>query len=166
MAGHSKAEIVSALKAAFDNKQLPDLESGNMVFMMSKSAYLYDAGDHNGPHVMFFTALEDGKDGGGWRIGLASFFPVLTGSYRRRNRRRRKGCRRFLCSQSKLQSGPTERPHPCIKSRLTTTQSRHPTELRLGNPTGLPGELLADPRVGKRNRTGRNQHAGLGFADC
>ena len=125
MAGHSKAEIVSALKAAFDNKQLPDLESGNMVFMMSKSAYLYDAGDHNGPHLMFFTALKDGMD---W--GLAhrarQLFPVLTGSYRRRNRPRRKGCRRFLCSQSKLQSGPMERPHPCIKSRLTTTQSRHP----------------------------------------
>ena len=47
MAGHSKAEIVSALKAAFANKQLPDLESGNMVFMMSKSACLYEAGDHN-----------------------------------------------------------------------------------------------------------------------
>jgi hypothetical protein len=47
----SKAEIVTAVKAAFDNKQLPDLESGNMVFMMSKSAYLYDAGDHNGPHL-------------------------------------------------------------------------------------------------------------------
>ena len=26
MAGHSKAEIVSAIKAAFDNQQLPDLE--------------------------------------------------------------------------------------------------------------------------------------------
>jgi hypothetical protein len=69
---------VSAIKAAFDNKQLPDLESGNMVFMMSKSAYQYDEGDHNGPHLMFFTALKDGKDLGGWRIGLASFFrPVL-----------------------------------------------------------------------------------------
>ena len=44
MASHSKAEIVSALKAAFANKQLPDLENGNMVFMMSKSAYLFDAG--------------------------------------------------------------------------------------------------------------------------
>jgi len=44
MAGHSKAEIVAALKAAFSNKQLPDIENGNMVFMMSKSAYLYDAG--------------------------------------------------------------------------------------------------------------------------
>jgi len=38
MAGHSKAEIVSAVKAAFDNKQLPDLENGNMVFMMSKAS--------------------------------------------------------------------------------------------------------------------------------
>jgi hypothetical protein len=77
MAGHSKAEIRSALKAAFDNKQLPDLENGNMVFMMSKSAYLYDAGDHNGPHVMFFTALKDGKD---WGAG-ASGSPVFAGPY-------------------------------------------------------------------------------------
>ena len=77
MAGHSKAEIVSALKAAFDNKQLPDLESGNIVFMMSKSAYLYDAGDHNGPHLMFFTALKDGKD---WGAG-ASGSPVVSGPY-------------------------------------------------------------------------------------
>jgi hypothetical protein len=77
MAGHSKAEIVSALKAAFANKQLPDLESGNMVFMMSKSAYLYDAGDHNGPHLMFFTALKDGKDWGADAHGS----PVFAGPY-------------------------------------------------------------------------------------
>lgn len=77
LAGHSRAEIVSALKTAFANKQLPGLESGNMVFMMSKSAYLYDAGDHNGPHVMFFTALKDGKD---WGAG-ASGSPVFAGPY-------------------------------------------------------------------------------------
>jgi hypothetical protein len=77
MAGHSKAEIVSALKAAFDKKQLPDLENGNMVFMMSKSAYLFDAGDHNGPHLMFFTALQDGKD---WGAG-ASGSPVFSAPY-------------------------------------------------------------------------------------
>jgi hypothetical protein len=86
------------------------------VFMMSKSAYLYDAGDHNGPHVMFFTALKDGMD---WGLAYRArqFLLVLTGSYRRRNRPRRKGCRRFLCSQSQLQSGLTERSHPSIKSR-------------------------------------------------
>jgi hypothetical protein len=65
MAGHSKAEIVSAIKAAFDNKQLPDLENGAMAFMMSKSAYLTAERDHNGPHLMFFTALNDGKNWGG-----------------------------------------------------------------------------------------------------
>jgi hypothetical protein len=40
MAGHSKAQIVSAIKAAFEKKQLPDLENGAMAFMMAKSAYL------------------------------------------------------------------------------------------------------------------------------
>jgi hypothetical protein len=77
MAGRSKAEIVSAMKAAFAKKELPDLENGAMAFMMSKSAYLFDAGDHNGPHVMFFTALEDGRD---WGAG-ASGSPVFAGPY-------------------------------------------------------------------------------------
>jgi hypothetical protein len=77
MAGHSKAEIVSAVKAAFENKKLPHLEDGAMAFMMSKSAYLYDAGDHNGPHVMFFSSLDDGKD---WGAG-ASGSPVVSGPY-------------------------------------------------------------------------------------
>jgi hypothetical protein len=77
MAGHSKAEILSALKAAFEKKQLPDLVNGAMAFMMSKSAYLFDAGDHNGPHVMIFTSLEDGKDWGAWASGS----PVFSGPY-------------------------------------------------------------------------------------
>ena len=77
MAGHSKVEILSALKAAYDKKQLPNLENGAMAFMMSKSAYLFDAGDHNGPHVMIYTALEDGKDWGAWASGS----PVFSGPY-------------------------------------------------------------------------------------
>ena len=47
MAGRSKAEILSALKAAFEKKQLPDLENGAMCYMMSKSAYLTDRTAHN-----------------------------------------------------------------------------------------------------------------------
>src|SRR5215510_16179000 len=74
MAGHSKAEIVSAVKAAFENKQLPDLESGAMDYMMSKSSYLTDYGDHNLPHVMFYTTIKDGKD---WGSG-AEGSPVLS----------------------------------------------------------------------------------------
>lgn len=68
LAGRSRAEIVSALTAAFENNQLPDLESGGMAYMMSGSAYLTDAGDHNSPHLMFYTLLNDGTD---WGAGAA-----------------------------------------------------------------------------------------------
>lgn len=74
MAGRSKAEMVSALKAAYENKQLPDLESGAMDYMMSKSSYLTDEGEHNMPHVMFYTLVKDGKD---WGSG-AEASPVLS----------------------------------------------------------------------------------------
>ena len=37
VAGRSQADILSSIKAAFANRQLPDLESGAMAYMMSKS---------------------------------------------------------------------------------------------------------------------------------
>jgi hypothetical protein len=77
MAGRSKAEILSALKAAFANKQLPDLESGAMDYMMSKSSYLTDGGGHNVPHVMFLTAGIDAKD---WGSG-AEGSPIMAAPY-------------------------------------------------------------------------------------
>ena len=49
MAGRSKPEILAALKAAFENGQLPKLENGAIDYMMSKSAYLNDEGQ-NAPH--------------------------------------------------------------------------------------------------------------------
>jgi hypothetical protein len=77
MAGHSKEEIVSALKAAFDKKQLPDLEAGAMDYMMSKSSYLTDEGGHNMPHLMWYAALSDGKD---WGSNVAGS-PVMAAPY-------------------------------------------------------------------------------------
>ena len=77
MAGRSKAEILSALEAAFEKKQLPELESGAMDYMMSKSSYLTDAGGHNLPHLMFFTAGVDAKD---WGSGAAGS-PVMSAPY-------------------------------------------------------------------------------------
>ena len=77
MAGRSKAEIVSAVKAAFANKQLPELESGAMDYMMSKSSYLTDEGEHNLPHLMFYTHLKDGND---WGSGAAGS-PVMSSPY-------------------------------------------------------------------------------------
>lgn len=64
MAGRSKAEMLAAVQAAYKNKQLPALEPGAMDYMMSKSSYLTDEGDHNMPHVMFDTLVKDAKDWG------------------------------------------------------------------------------------------------------
>ena len=77
MAGHSKAEIVSALKTAYEKKQLPNLESGAMDYMMSKSSYLTDQGGHNLPHLMFDTPVENAQD---WGSGAAGS-PVMSAPY-------------------------------------------------------------------------------------
>src|ERR1700693_1929413 len=54
LAGHSKPEVIAAIKAAIDKKELPALEQGTVSYMMSKSSYLTDDGDHDVPHLMFF----------------------------------------------------------------------------------------------------------------
>jgi len=77
MAGRSKAEILSAIKTGFENRRLPDLESGAMEYMMSKSSYLTDQGGHNLPHLMFDAPLKDGKD---WGSGAAGS-PVMSAPY-------------------------------------------------------------------------------------
>jgi hypothetical protein len=77
MAGRSKAEIVSALKSAYEKKQLPSLESGAMDYMMSKSSYLTDQDGHNMPHLMFDTSLENAED---WGSGAAGS-PVMSAPY-------------------------------------------------------------------------------------
>ncbi len=77
MAGRSTAEILVALKAAFKNQELPNLEGGAMAYMMSRSAYLTDQGEHNGPHLMFYTRLESAED---WGSG-AEGSPILASPF-------------------------------------------------------------------------------------
>lgn len=77
MAGRSKTDILSAVKAAFENGQLPKLESGAMHYMMSRSAYLTDEGDHNAPHLMFLTVGVDAEDWGSGAPGS----PVMSAPY-------------------------------------------------------------------------------------
>jgi len=76
MAGRSNVDIESALKEAYEKKQLPELENGAMDYMMSKSSYLTDAG-FNMPHLMFYTLVKDGKD---WGSGAAGS-PVMSSPY-------------------------------------------------------------------------------------
>jgi hypothetical protein len=54
--GKSKQDIVVATAGAIEKKQLPKLEPGSMCYMMSKTNYLTDEGEHAMPHVMFYTA--------------------------------------------------------------------------------------------------------------
>ena len=76
LAGKSKAEIITAMKAAIDRKELPALEPGTVSYMMSKTSYLTDQGGHNLPHMMFYS----GADAAAWGANLANS-PVMGGSY-------------------------------------------------------------------------------------
>jgi hypothetical protein len=53
LAGASKAQITAAVRAAVAKKELGVPESGSMVYMMSRNAYLTDRGGHNLAHLMF-----------------------------------------------------------------------------------------------------------------
>lgn len=77
LAGHSKVEVIAAIKATLDRKELPPLERGAVCYMMSKSSYLTDHGDHNGPHLMFY---EPGESDASWGANLKDS-PVVSVDY-------------------------------------------------------------------------------------
>ena len=62
--GLSKEQMTARIKAAYTKKELPPLEPGSMAYMMSKQAYLSDAGSHNAAHLMLYTPLMDGANWG------------------------------------------------------------------------------------------------------
>jgi len=61
LAGRTKAEIIEGNRTAFEKGELPPLEPGAMSYMMSKSAYLTDKGDHNLAHLMFYAPPLEGR---------------------------------------------------------------------------------------------------------
>jgi hypothetical protein len=73
LAGRSKAQMFEDMKAAFDKKELPPLESGAMCYMLSEQQYLSDRDGHWHPHLMFFLPLTDPA---AWGAGLPGS-PVL-----------------------------------------------------------------------------------------
>ena len=64
LAGMSKAQIVDRLKEMVRNKEVPALEAGAMCYMMSRDAYLGDAGGHWHPHLMIYGPRSDAADWG------------------------------------------------------------------------------------------------------
>jgi len=77
LAGQSKVEVMAAIKAALDKKELPALEPGTVGYMMSKSSYLSDNDGHNGPHVMFYEPV---KDDATWGANMPNS-PVVSVNY-------------------------------------------------------------------------------------
>jgi hypothetical protein len=77
LAGRTTAETIDRIRTALRTKEIPPLESGAMSYMMSKSSYLTDEGDHDMPHLMFFAAVKDGADWG----ADATDTPVIGGNY-------------------------------------------------------------------------------------
>jgi len=67
LAGRPKDQMVAAIGAAVNSKQLPAMEPGAMCYMLSKQGYLSDAAGHWHPHLMFFLPL---SDSGTWGAGL------------------------------------------------------------------------------------------------
>ncbi len=77
LAGRTTAETITRLRTAFSTHEIQPLESGAMSYMMSKSAYLTDQGDHDMPHVMFYVAVKNASDWG----ANAPDTPIIGGNY-------------------------------------------------------------------------------------
>ena len=59
LAGLSIPQMIEAISAAINKKELPGMEPGTMGYMLSKQGYLSDRDGHWHPHLMFFTPLTD-----------------------------------------------------------------------------------------------------------
>jgi hypothetical protein len=77
LAGHSKVEVIVAIKAALEKKESPALGPGAVSYMMAKSSYLTDSGGHCVPHLMFYAPI---KDVAAWGANLPNS-PVMAVNY-------------------------------------------------------------------------------------
>jgi hypothetical protein len=77
LVGRTTAETIDRIKIALDTKEIPPLEPGAMSYMMSRSSYLTDEGEHDMPHLMFFVAVKDSAEWG----ANAPDSPVFGGNY-------------------------------------------------------------------------------------
>ena len=67
LAGRTKAQMMEAIVAAINKKELPTMEPGAMCYMLSKQGYLNDRDGHWHPHLMFFYSRTDPA---AWGAGL------------------------------------------------------------------------------------------------
>ena len=58
LAGRTKAQMMEAILAGIDKKELPPMEPGAMCYMLSKQFHS-DSGGHWHPHLMFFVSQSE-----------------------------------------------------------------------------------------------------------
>ena len=75
LAGQSKEEMHEGMKAAVQKNELPPLESGAMIYMMSKQGHLNDSAGHWHPHLMFYVPLGEAKTWGAGEPGSPIIIP-------------------------------------------------------------------------------------------
>jgi hypothetical protein len=76
LAGRTKAQTDEAIVAAVDKKELPEMESGAMCYMMSKLGYGGDSIEHWPAHLMFYYSRTEPAS---WGAGLPGS-PILASS--------------------------------------------------------------------------------------
>ena len=64
LAGQSKEEIHESMKAAIAKGELPAVELGAMIYMLSKQQRINDSAGHWHPHLMFYVPLGEAKTWG------------------------------------------------------------------------------------------------------
>jgi hypothetical protein len=74
LAGRTKAQMVEAITAAIDKKELPPIEPGAMSYMLSSQQFLDDQAPHWHPHLMFYYSQTDAS---AWGADLPGS-PVLS----------------------------------------------------------------------------------------
>ena len=77
LAGQSKEEIHESMKAAIAKGELPALEPGAMIYMLSKQGRINDSAGHWHPHLMFYVPLKDAKTWGAGEPGS----PILVNTH-------------------------------------------------------------------------------------
>jgi len=59
LSGKTREQLAGEMKAAFERKEIPAIETGAMAYMLSKQGYLNDKAGHWHPHVMVFVPQAD-----------------------------------------------------------------------------------------------------------
>jgi hypothetical protein len=113
LAGRTKAQMMEAILAAIDKKELPTMEPGAMCYMLSKQGHLSDRDPHWHPHLMFFYSRTEPAAWGAGLPGSSIFAFNDTWALR---------CNVAVTATPNSQQVEVLRLHVCLTSAVTPSQ--------------------------------------------